>query len=227
MQTRLFIDSSHCEPGSINGIYKFKLSTVVTAREIQIVRVQLANTIHNVFEQNSIRFFGPGSGFKDVKIPAGFYTPQDLADTVNKDAGTTPYVTFSDKQRLQWDLTASGARIDVLSSFAPCCGFPAVAILDGKFETTPALGLPCNVAFCIPQIDYVNSVSSGPSTCRPTVIVPLVNGYGLYETYEPSNPYRIKCSANSLSHLVIEIRDPTSGLIINSASHWSMEIILY
>jgi hypothetical protein len=199
-------------------------------REIAVVRVQLLNVFDNV-RNASISVSATGIDSIEISIPDGFYTVQTLSSTLDglisvwQNQGLSNYVT-ADGGTLRWTLSSSGVNVNGQAS-SLVLGLPKKLDMRGEFVSVPLLGNPQSVAFCIPQLDFVKTVFSGKNSekCRPTIIVPLSQGYGMAEVYEPANPFRIRCSLSELHNLTVEVRDTFDGSVLN-CNGWSMELLV-
>jgi hypothetical protein len=220
MSVRLHIDSQHTRPGNnTKGSYTFDLSEGFTVRSVQVLHVVVANTFYNIPGQIAVPVSN-GSGQTDtMEIKAGFYQPPDLADIIRLGLGN---VVQAVNEKLVWTLGI--IEIDGGDLGIPALGLPP-GVSTGSFESTPIFTPVSCVGICIRELDAVFCVTTGTVPCRPTVIVPLTNGHGMFEVYEPKQPQTYKCNVQQLSSLTVEIRDMATGLILDSAGSFSIEIL--
>jgi hypothetical protein len=224
-QFRLFIDSNLREPNSTAANARFNLSRdIIGVKTVQVVKCQLANHIHNIGLDQTISVQTDGV-MTNVQLIPGFYTPITFVEHLNVQLLSTGItVELLEGGMLNWTVPV-GASIEASTSSS--CGFTRV-YTTGTFITRYWLGNPSCVAFEIPELNHVYSVFAGTSTgitCNPTVIMPLTNGYGFMEQYQPSTPYHIQCDKTNLHCLSVRVCDPSTGLTLDSVYQWSMELL--
>jgi hypothetical protein len=227
-QFRLFLDSNFREPNSTAANARFNLSkSVIGVKSVQVVKCHLANQIYNIGSNQTI-VVQKDDIWTTVQLTPAFYTPNTLVvhlNTVLEAWDTT--VQLLENGMLNW-IVPVGVSIDGLASTASSCGFTMV-YTTGTFSTRYWLGNPSSVAFEIPELNHVYSVFAGTSSgisCNPTVIMPLENGYGFMEQFEPQTPYNIHCDMTNLHCLSVRVCDPSTGLTLDSVFQWSIELLI-
>jgi hypothetical protein len=225
-QFRLFIDSNFREPTSTSANARFNLSRdIINVKTVQVVKCQLANQIYNIGLNQTIVVQTDGV-LTTVQLTPGFYTPITFVEhlnTVLQSTGIT--VQLLDGGLLSWTVPVG---VSIQASNASSCGFTRV-YTAGTFTTRYWLGSPSSVAFEIPELNHVYSVFVGTSShikCNPTVVMPLINGYGFMEQFEPQTPYHIQCDKTNLHCLSVRVCDPSTGLTVDSVYQWSMELLI-
>ena len=223
---RLFLDSNFREPNSTVAMARFNLSRdIIGVRSVQVVKCQLANRIHNIGSDQTI-VVQKDDVMTTVTITPGFYTPITFVEHLNvilQSTGIT--VELSENGMLNWTVPIDTS---IEASTASACGFTRV-YTTGTFTTRYWLGDPSCVAFEIAELNNVYNVFAGTTsgiTCNPTVIMPLTNGYGFMEQYQPSTPYNIQCDKTNLYSLSVRVCDPSTGLTLASVYQWNMELLL-
>jgi hypothetical protein len=227
-QFRLFLDIGSREPNSTAANARFNLSRdIIGVKSVQVVKCQLANQIYNIGSDQTI-VVQKDDIWTIVPITPGFYTPNTLVAHLNVLLGTWDItVQLLEGGMLSW-IVPLGVSIDGLASTASSCGFTRV-YTTGNFTTRYWLGNPSCVAFEIPELNHVYSVFAGTTSgisCNPTVIMPLTNGFGFMEQYQPSTPYNIICDKTNLHCLSVRICDPSTGLTLDSVFNWTMELLI-
>ena len=227
-QFRLFLDSNLREPNSTAANARFTLSrSIIGVKSVQVVKCQLANQIYNIGSTQTIVVL-KDFVWTTVKITPGFYTPITFVEHLNvilQSPGIT--VQLLENGMLNWTVPV-GVSIDGLASTASSCGFNRV-YTTGTFTTRYWLGNPSCVAFEIAELNNVYNVFAGTTsgiTCNPTVVMPLTNGYGFMEQFEPQTPYHIQCDKTNLHCLSVRVCDPSTGLTLDSVFNWSMELFI-
>jgi hypothetical protein len=224
-QFRVFLDSNLREQNSTAANARFNLSRdIIGVNSVRVVKCQLANQIYNIGSDQTIVVSKDGV-ITIVALTPGFYTPVTFVEHLNVLLETT--VELLEGGMLSWTVPL-GVSIDGLASSASSCGFTRV-YTTGTFTTRYWLGNPSSVAFEIAELNNVYSVFAGTSsgiTCNPTVIMPLLNGYGFMEQYQPSTPYNIHFDKTNLHCLSVRTCDPSTGSTVDSVYNWSMELLI-
>ena len=228
-QFRLFLDSYCREPNSSAANARFNLSRdIIGVKSVQVVKCQLANQIFNIGSDQTI-VLSKDDVMTTIRLTAGFYTPNSFVAHLNVLLEAWDItVQLLEGGMLNWTLPV-GVSIDGVASTASSCGFTRV-YTTGNFTTRYWLGNPSCVAFEIPELNHVYSVFAGTSSgisCNPTVIMPLTNGYGFMEQYQPSTPYTIFCDKTNLHCLSVRVCDPSAGLTLDSVFNWNMELNIF
>jgi hypothetical protein len=184
-----------------------------------VLYASLANSIFNIPRAIDVPVYTASGQADTMRIPPGFYTPSDIAAVVRLNLGD---VVSAAEGKLVWNL--GSIQINGGATGIPALGISS-AVVTGSFETTPVLSAPSCVGICIRELDAIFCVTTGSVPCRPTVVLPLVNGHGMFETYEPKQPQTYQCNVQALSTLTVEIRDMASGQILDSVDSFAMEIL--
>jgi len=226
-QFRLFLDSNFREPNSTAANARFNLSRdIIGVKSVQVVKCQLANRIHNIGLDQTI-VVPKDDIWTTVQLTPGFYTPITFVEHLNVILGTWDItVQLLENGVLNWIIPV-GVSIDGLASTASSCGFNRV-YTTGTSTTRYWLGNPSCIAFEIPELNHVYSVFAGTSSdisCNPTVIIPLTNGYGFMEQFEPQTPHNIQCDKTNLHGLSVRVCDPSTGLTLESVFNWHIELL--
>jgi len=224
-QFRLFLDSNFREPNSTAANARFTLSrSIIGVKSVQVVKCQLANRIHNIGLDETI-VVQKDFVWTTVTITPGFYTPITFVEHLNvvlQSTGIT--VQLLENGMLNWTVPVG---VSIEASTASSCGFNRV-YTTGNFTTRYWLGNPSCIAFEIPELNHVYSVFAGTSSdisCNPTVIMPLTNGFGFMEQFEPKTPYNIQCDMTNLHCLSVRVCDPSTGLTLESVFNWHIELL--
>ena len=226
-QFRLFLDSNFREPNSTAANARFNLSRdIIGVKSVQVVKCQLANQIYNIGSDQTI-VVSKDDVITIVALTPGFYTPITFVEHLNvilQSTGIT--VELSENGMLNWTVPIDTS---IEASTASACGFTRV-YTTGTFSTRYWLGDPSCVAFEIAELNNVYNVFAGTASdvqCNPTVVMPLTNGFGFMEQFEPKTPYNILCDKTNLHCLSVRVCDPSTGLTINSVYNWNMELNIF
>jgi hypothetical protein len=225
---RIHLHSQNREGKTTANNAIFSLSKAINnVRSIAVKHCILANECFNIMAgQNTINVELAGYP-SSLVIPAGFYSPIELAFTINNvfqsyDDLSSTYVSLAtDGRSLLWTLPVY-VRVVEGGSGDIYIGLNETS--TGSFSTTPYLGAPHSVAFVCPQFDHIHSIIGGVDNgTRPFFILPLTNGFGQHEISIPQQLFYIRSSATALDQIRVKLVDPASGLFVN-VNHWSLEL---
>lgn len=235
---RIHVDSRMRDPFTLVSAPTFTLNkSIAQVRGIRVKWCSFSNTVYNIrMGQNDRISISNNYGVnyaEQTYISPGHYTNVQYIAAVNTylmsvSGGSSDIVTLNEaNNKLTWSLP-SGMYISGLNSTARnILGF-SDNNLAGTFETQLFLAAPMSLSFVCPQLQSTYNVfpsDSLMSRIEPFITVPIINGFGQMNYFEPTNQYFIQLGGGvTLSTLDVMVVDSSNGKQVNELSHWAMEL---
>lgn len=228
---RLHIDSRFRDIHTTSSQSSFLLSqTMSGVKSVRVKHVQVANNIFNIrqgFNDQLVVSLDGGVSYATYTfLTSGFYTAVQMVVKLNafwQGLVGADCVTL-DGFSLTWTL-APNVTINELESSAR-----HVLGLNGTAHTTVFLASPMSISFICPQLQSTFNVYTSDhllARLQPFVVVPLTNGHGTMEYWEPQTQLTLDCGNAVLSTLDVRVVDSASGQVLVELAEWSMELEVY
>ena len=213
-----------------NGYYRLQ-HPICDATKVCVRSAVLNNNLHNIRDDGNWLVVSNDNGVtytKQYVCPAGYYTATEFIVFFNLFVKTymsvaTDTVTLSGST-LTWNMP-TGMRIQ---------SGPLVDIL-GIVSEIPSgtsslfLALPASVALVSSMVSSNRHYSCSQLTHQLPILcnIPLRNGYGAVEVFEPTTEYMHELGGNIFDLVHIIVCDPFSNTEITEVRHFSLELELY
>jgi len=235
MPTTTIIESSQRSSGtSTNFTYQLDKSLVDIAR-YSVELVTIDTTIYNITSGNNIIFFNDGSN-RQATIPPGLYNGFDLATAVgttmnNVNAGYSASYSVN-----TFALTITHTSLDFTLQFASLGG-PYKQLGFNQVDTTSTSHTVTGPNACQlnnPRILNIQITGMGEEVrtanltnnkkLYTTFLMPIKNGLGGIETYQPETKDRPISPSSSINTFTVVLTDVDNKAIDLRANDWTVVV---